>query len=169
MNEARRGRAGGHGRDGAAGGVYRKLLRPGQSGPGPPEEKPGGARPGTPYWTDGWRRIPQTGQTGRTRSEGPAPADVTGYDSQRNRRRGGPSDMGRRLGRGHRSPVGWVAASRRVPIVPVRACPTLAPFRRSGHLRLSAPVLCSADFREPPQREVPVIVRPRVRARKASQ
>ncbi len=30
------------GENGAARGVYRKPLRPGPTGPGPPEEKPGG-------------------------------------------------------------------------------------------------------------------------------
>ena len=96
-----------------------------------------------------------------SRAEGPAPA-VAGYDSQRNRRRGGPSNMGgQRPDRGAREPVTVAASRRLLQSYPFRGAPASSARHPSGHSRRSTPVLCRADFREPPQYEVRRISLPR--------
>jgi hypothetical protein len=97
------------------------------------------------------------------------PDVMAGYDSQRNRRRGGPSNMGgQRPDRGAREPVTVAASHRLFQSYPFRGAPASSARHPSGHSRRSTPVLCRADFGEPPKAEVRRIPLPRTRVNRKS-
>jgi hypothetical protein len=87
---------------------------------------------------------------GRCSDRKEGPARVCEYRVGR-----GPSNMcGRRPSRVGTGATTVAASHRLFQSYPFRSAPASSPRHPSGHSQRSTPVLCRADFGEPPQREV---------------